>query len=1145
MTHSRSLWEPLFVHGLVLAALSLSGAFLMASAWNVDPSAAPRGFLGWLTAFAPLLLIALLACFLLVERRRQADRIQWREEVQFAVTRALATSPTTEEAVPRLLEAICQGSGWELGELWRLDPSSGSMRCAGHWAFQPTDTAVAEPMSAVFFPRGIGLIGKVWEDGEPVTWSDLRIEAQFVRPAMAEQLGLRGACAFPIRNGKDVTGVISLFRRKSSRATPAETELMADIGSQIGQFFERKRAEEEAHHSQQFLQSALDALTTHVAILDVSGTILAVNVAWRSERTVVNPFSGDANAVGINYLQMCESAEHVSSGDGPILALGIRDVIADQYPEFAWEYPCPGDPLPRWFLVRVTRFRGAGPIRVVVAHEEISERKRAEEARRLTEAKYRGIFENAVEGIYQTNVDGRFLTANPMLATIYGFSSPEELVKATTVPSNHFYVDPGRRDEFVRLVAEQQALTGFESQIRRQDGSLVWISENARIVLGPNGEVAGYEGTVVDISDRKRAEETLREANDALRAIIQASPLAIFTLDLDGIIRTWNAAAERMFGWTEEEIKHKHTPLMPAGRMNEFHELMARLAQGEAFVGFQSRRQRKDGSLIDASISAAPLYDAVGRVSAVMTVMADVTDVKKAEGALLEERALLRGLIDSIPDHIFYKDRSGAYLGCNSAFEQYAGRSEKEIVGQSFTQLFPKREPGIHEAVDRQVVEERKPHRLEEWIEYPDGRKMLAEVVKTPFLGPDGQIRGLIGMSRDITERKRLEEGLRQAQKMEAVGQLAGGVAHDFNNLLTAILGNVSLLLQNAPDSPDRELLRDTERAASRAADLTGQLLGFSRKTLLRLEPCNLNTSIDEIVGILRRTIDPRITVEVQKTPALAPVLADPGQMNQVLMNLCLNARDAMPEGGQLVLETANVEIDSSHVRRHVDARAGLFVRLRVRDTGHGIPPDIRPRIFDPFFTTKGPGKGTGLGLAMVFGIVQQHQGWVECQSELGHGTDFEIYLPRSMQAPAAAPTATAPAPAGGHETILLVDDEAVIRNLGRTVLQRHGYRVMLAEDGQEAVGVYRREHPGIDLVILDLTMPRLSGRDTLRQLRQFDPEVRVLFSSGYSAEQIPETGKEGVLGFVNKPYRPQDLVREVRQALDQGRTKTAPLPVA
>jgi PAS domain S-box-containing protein len=630
-----------------------------------------------------------------------------------------------------------------------------------------------------------------------------------------------------------------------------------------------------------------------------------------------------------------------------------------------------------------------------------------------------------------------------------------------------------------------------------------------------------------------------------LRAIIRSSPLAIFTLDLNGTIRSWNHAAERLFGWTEEEVVNQPTPLFPADRAPEFADLMCRLTRGETFVGFESQRRRKDGTFIEASISAAPLYDATGQVNGVMTLMADITDIKKAERALLEERALLRGLIDSIPDHIFYKDREGRYLGCNAAFEKFVGRPEKEIVGLTFSELFPERNPEPHESIDRQIILDGRPHRLEEWITYPDNRRLLHEVIKSPFLGPDGQVRGLIGMSRDITERKQLEEGLRQAQKMEAVGQLAGGVAHDFNNLLTAILGNVSLILSNlSPDHPDRDLLRDTERAATRAAELTGQLLGFSRKALLRLEPTNLNLALDEVVSILRRTIDPRITVEVHRAPDLSPVLADMGRINQVLMNLCLNARDAMPDGGRLTLETANVTVGQAHVRRHMDARIGQFVRLRVRDTGHGIPVDVRPRIFEPFFTTKPPGQGTGLGLAMVFGIVQQHKGWVECISEPGQGTDFEIYLPCSHEAPVPTVPVAPSAPARGTETILLVDDEAVIRNLGRTVLQRHGYRVLLAEDGVEAVAIYRREYRDIDLVILDLTMPRLSGRDTLRQLREFDPGVRVLYSSGYTSEQVPEPAKEGVLGFVNKPYRPQELVQVVRQVLDQVRGGRRPISI-
>jgi CheY-like chemotaxis protein len=343
----------------------------------------------------------------------------------------------------------------------------------------------------------------------------------------------------------------------------------------------------------------------------------------------------------------------------------------------------------------------------------------------------------------------------------------------------------------------------------------------------------------------------------------------------------------------------------------------------------------------------------------------------------------------------------------------------------------------------------------------------------------------------------------------------------------------------NVADGASREMLVSTEKAALRAADLTKQLLGFSRQTMLRLELTNLNTAIQEIVGILSRTIDPRITVQVQAAADLWTARADPGQMNQVLMNLCLNARDAMPQGGLLVLETANVAVNDAYARLHLEARPGEFVRLRVSDTGSGIPPDIRPRIFEPFFTTKKPGQGTGLGLAMVFGIVKQHHGWIECHSELGKGTRFDIYLPRFGSGELAlAHEPSTPTPTGGSETVMLVDDEPMIRNLGRTILGRYGYQVILAEDGQEAVDLYAKQKDGIDLVILDLTMPRLSGHDTLRQLRLIDSNVAVLFASGYSAEHVIESDKDGVLGFINKPYRPQDLASTVRAALNK-RKKT------
>jgi nitrogen-specific signal transduction histidine kinase/CheY-like chemotaxis protein len=412
-------------------------------------------------------------------------------------------------------------------------------------------------------------------------------------------------------------------------------------------------------------------------------------------------------------------------------------------------------------------------------------------------------------------------------------------------------------------------------------------------------------------------------------------------------------------------------------------------------------------------------------------------------------------------------------------------------------------------------------------------------VIKTPVKDDQNQIAGVLGISWDVTDQRTLEAQLREAHSMDAIGQLAGGIAHDFNNLLTVILGNVSLLRTSAADGLKRPFLDVIEKAAERAAELTRKLLGFCRRTALCLQPTDMRAALEESAALLRPTIDPRITLEVCSPQSPWLVQADLGQIVQVLMNLCLNARDAMPDGGCLELTLENVVLDAEEVRLRLDARPGPFVRLRVRDNGHGIPPDVLPRIFEPFFTTKPQGKGTGLGLALVFGIVRQHQGWIECSSKVLEGTTFDIYLPRYDGHPeeTTAPMA-APSPGHGHETILLVDDEAMIRNLGRTLLQMYGYRVLLAEDGLEAVALYRDRQQPIDLVILDLTMPRLSGRDAFHRLVDLDPQVRVLFASGYAKEHITEAEQERILGFVGKPYRPHELAEAVRAALDKPRSE-------
>jgi PAS domain S-box-containing protein len=505
---------------------------------------------------------------------------------------------------------------------------------------------------------------------------------------------------------------------------------------------------------------------------------------------------------------------------------------------------------------------------------------------------------------------------------------------------------------------------------------------------------------------------------------------------------------------------------------------------------------------------------------------------------LRASEAKYRSLIENLEQSVFLKDAELRFVAVNEPFCRWMGRAEGEVIGKTDFDFYPHDLAEKYRGDDLLVLAEGQRRELEEQ-NLANGKLRTVRVVKTPVKDEHGNTVGVLGIFWDVTEQRELEAQLRQAQKMEAVGQLTGGIAHDFNNLLTAILGNLSLVVgQLTPGEPTREWAVAAERAALRAATLTSQMLSFARQMVLRPQPLSLNNTIEEVVALLRSSLDPRIQVEVRRSADLWLVHADSGSMNQVLMNLCLNARDALPDGGQIVVETENVALGDDYVRRHLGARPGEFVRLRVRDTGHGIPPEILPRIFDPFFTTKGPGKGTGLGLAMVFGIVQQHQGWIDCVSDVGQGTCFDVYLPRCTRPAEVAADKPAPLPSGGSETILLVDDEATLRVLGQTVLRRHGYEVLLAEDGQQALEVYRRERGRIRLIILDLTMPRLSGRDTLRRLRQLDPNAPVVFVSGYAAEQVLQGERDQILGFVSKPYRPEDLVHEVRAALDRAQQR-------
>jgi PAS domain S-box-containing protein len=521
-------------------------------------------------------------------------------------------------------------------------------------------------------------------------------------------------------------------------------------------------------------------------------------------------------------------------------------------------------------------------------------------------------------------------------------------------------------------------------------------------------------------------------------------------------------------------------------------------------------------------------------------------EVREREGvqrALAQSEQKYRTLIENLGQGIFLQDHTHRYVTANGRFCHGVGRTEAEIVGATDADLYDAPRAARHAAELRTVLAEGRSFESEEETVL-GGRTACVRRVLTPVRDGSGRVTGVLGICWDVTEQRRLEAHVHQASKMDAIGQLAGGIAHDFNNLLTVILGNLELLGAGCPDgSADRELIAAAQGAAVRAAALTQRLLGFSRRHQLDWRPTDVNALVVEVVALLQRTIDPLIRLETELAPDLWAAHADPTQLNQVLMNLCLNARDAIAGPGRITIETARATDAEGHTP------PGDYVRLRVTDTGCGMAPEVRARLYEPFFTTKEVGKGTGLGLAMVFAIVRQHKGWIECRSEVGTGTRFDVYLPRGAGARAAAADPTpVPAARPGRGTVLVADDEELIGDLAALALEGRGYRVLRAADGQQAVDAYSAERDRIDLVVLDLTMPVLSGHESFRQLLNLNPQVRVLFASGYAVEQLSELEKGLMAGFLKKPYRPNDLILAVeaalqpRPALPDAHTST-PLP--
>jgi two-component system, cell cycle sensor histidine kinase and response regulator CckA len=828
---------------------------------------------------------------------------------------------------------------------------------------------------------------------------------------------------------------------------------------------------------------------------------------------------------------------------------------------------CDGQPVDVQLLA-IPLVRHGEIIGSVGIYEDITEQIAAERARHIAEEKFQRLFENAVEGIFQSSVDGRYLTANPALARMYGYSSPAELVGSVQQIGETLYVAEGRREEFKRLIEGAGRVEGFESEIFKKDGTKIWISENARAVEDARGRVTCYEGTVEDITDRKRSESE----RQAITEIVEAASVTDSLSDLlgrihaalGGVLSAENCSValyEPSTGVFSFPFFVDQAQATPAPQMvwrtcaaYVYRACQPMLIGPKVYGELVASEDVEASARPPKSWLGVPLRASAGTIgvlavhhyerenayaqrdleflSSVADQIAFAIERKRAEGRIRESEARLRVLIEQLPAVLWTVDKDLRFTSALGAGLARLKLRPNEIVGVSLQDYFETSDPTFVPFAAHRRALAGEPVTFH--VEWKNG-SYACHV--EPLRGADGEDLGVICMALDITDRKELEERFRQAQKMEAVGRLAGGIAHDFNNLLMVIQGYADLLAERLPaGDPARRSAEQIQMASQRAASLTQQLLAFSRKQILAPKVLSVHTVVSDMEKILRRLIGEDIHLETSSEKDLGLVKADRSQIEQVILNLAVNARDAMPGGGRLTIETANVELDASFARDPQVLAPGNYVMLSVTDSGTGMDTDTQAHIFEPFFTTKEKGKGTGLGLATVYGIVKQSGGYVWVYSEPGLGATFKIYLPRIAEGAGAAdrePSEGRTLARGSSETVLLVEDERGVRELAREYLETSGYRVIEAEDGHTALELAGMHAGPIDVLLTDVVMPGIGGRELAQRVTQIRPAIKVLYMTGYTDHAIVHHGiLESGAVLLQKPFTLATLASKLHEIL-------------